>query len=225
MNPETTNHELLQVTLVKEHTTRIRDLKGFRKTHQLPTEFSEHTQTFITRIAADDINDDLEQRFSEIRGSLKYRRADLSVADASAGTGSIATPGFEYRVTARLSSSQLTHTHWRREVRSFRNPQHLNWTAFSAAFGSLFDTVEFRPEQMLDLVRFIDWIEDQANNNIRLEYDRNTTWCRLFVEGIPGHITVIPEKISLTTDRPCLPAELLKAFFSFRTQLHTLETL
>ncbi|MFN9970958.1 MAG: hypothetical protein ACK58T_13815, partial [Phycisphaerae bacterium] len=54
-----------RLSLVKTDGMRVRDLKGFRKAHQVPTEFNEHTQAFVARIAADDINAELETRFSQ----------------------------------------------------------------------------------------------------------------------------------------------------------------
>ena len=65
---------LSTIILVRQQSGRIRDLKGFRKGHQVPTEVSDHTQAFISRIAELDLREDLDERFDEFRRLLKFRR-------------------------------------------------------------------------------------------------------------------------------------------------------
>ena len=53
--PESYAEPVAAVTLVRTRRSRVRDLRGFRKSHQIPEEYNEHTAAFIARIAADDI--------------------------------------------------------------------------------------------------------------------------------------------------------------------------
>lgn len=210
---------LKQLSLVKEQRSRVRDLLGFRRSHQVPREYSDPAQAFVGKIAADDIRRDLEERFSELRHSLKCRRIDLTVTDPSAGVGAIATPWFEYRVTASLDPERLTQVLIRREVTEFHETKKLKWSGFSAAFGSLFDTVEFRPDDPIDLTELVDWLEERSNPQVRLEYDSGLTQCRLVIEGVKGTLQVTSQSIALSVGRSCSPEQLLEAFALFRDQL------
>ena len=75
------------IMLVRQQSGRIRDLKGFRKGHQVPSDVSEHTQSFVGRIAEEDLRLDLDERFEEFRRLLKFRRVEISVTDPMSGVG------------------------------------------------------------------------------------------------------------------------------------------
>ncbi|MCP4505486.1 MAG: hypothetical protein GY826_03725, partial [Fuerstiella sp.] len=70
---------------------------------------------------------------------------------------------------------------------------------------------------------FIDSIEDRDDGAINLEFDRQSTWCELTTDLIPGRLLVESDRVAFVTNEPQLPARLLSAFFEFRTQLTGLE--
>jgi hypothetical protein len=80
------------ITLVRQQAGRVRDLKGFRKGHQIPSDVSEHTQSFVGRIAEDDLRLDLDERFDEFRRLLGFRRVEILVTDPASGAGQITRP-------------------------------------------------------------------------------------------------------------------------------------
>ena len=110
-------------------------------------------------------------------------------------------------------------------VACFHDPESLFSSEFATVFGSLFDTVEFEPPDSIDMEQFIDHLEDRADEDLVLEYDRTATWCLLTTERIPGQLQVTPERISLTTPQPELPAQLLQSFFDYRTCLDRINCL
>lgn len=214
-----------RLSLVKTDGIRVRDLKGFRKTHQVPTEFNGHTQAFVARIAADDINAELESRFSQLKLNLKCRRTQLSVSDAIDGTGVIASPWFDYRVTVALDSEKCSRALRTQELTGFRQTDSLNWMALSAAFGCFFDTVRFSPTAEIDLNELIDFLEEKASKEVQLEYDRHVTSCLIRLQGMPGQLRVTNDSLSLSIDRPRLCSELVKAFIAFQHHLPLIKTL
>jgi hypothetical protein len=214
---------LANVTLVREQRSRVRDLAGFRKSHQVPTEVSEHTNSFVARIAADDLVADLDSRFAEFRKLLKFKRVDLQVTDPESGVGQISTPWFDYQVIATIAPDDASEVLWRRQVAEFRAPQQLFSSAFSSVFGSLFDTVELEPPESIDLADFIDQIEDRGLENITLDYDRNTTWCHINLKGVLGQLRLTPDRVSLVVSQPQSPTRLLEAFFQVRAHFSGIE--
>ena len=215
---EPTPSALANVTLVREQRSRVRDLAGFKKNHQVPGEVSEHTNSFVARIAADDLSGDLESRFADFRRLLKFKRVDMQVSDPEGGVGQISTPWFDYQVIATIAPDDPSEVLWRRQVAEFRSPKDLFSSPFSAVFGNLFDTVELLPPAAIDLSLFIDQIEERGIDTITLDYDRNVTWCHINLKGVQGQLQLTADRVALVVAQPQPPSRLLEAFFHARSQ-------
>jgi len=211
------------VTLVREQRSRVRDLKGYRKTHRVPTEVTDHANSFVARIATEDLSDDLEARFAAFRKLLKFKRLDLQVQEPEGGTGMIVTPWFDYQISASLAPDEASEVLWRRQINAFRRPQELFSPALSLVFGHLFDTVELIPPSAIDLAELIDRIEERNIATISLEYDRNTTWCQISLQGICGEMRLTPDRVSLIVAEPQPPSRLVEAFLRARSHFSGIE--
>ncbi len=203
---------LQQVTLVRTRRTRVRDLKGFKRSHQVPAEHNDHTAAFVARIAAEDISGDLDQRFAEFRQRLGFRRVDLAVSDPDAGVGTIQTPWFEYRILATLASDDVTEVEWRWQLSEFPEPDRLNDQGVAQTFSGFFDTVEFLPNEPLDIAEIIDQIEASSPTGITLDYDRHATWCSVIIKGLGATLTMVSDRLSLLVHQPPAPGQLVEAF-------------
>ncbi|MEZ6125887.1 MAG: hypothetical protein R3C49_22395 [Planctomycetaceae bacterium] len=201
----------------------MRDLSGFKKSHQVPDECSERAQLFIGRIAVTEISDDLNERFAEFRRHFGFRRTELQVTEPDDGFGAIQTPLFEYRMTVTQSGEDPAEAVFRRQVSEFRDVESLMSAEFSAAFGRLFHAIEFEPPVSIDVEAFIDHIEDQPEEDFSIDYDRTATWGRLTCARIPGTLMILPDRVTLTTTQPELPTRLLEAFLQFRGRLVGIE--
>jgi len=211
------------VALVSEQRRRVRDLRGFGKTHSVPFANTDRTQSFVGRIAFKEISEDLDARFDEFRKNFRFKRNDLLVSEPENGEGAIGTPWFEYRITVTHDPNEPTDVTWRRQVTGFHDSFPLLSPEFAAVFGTVFDTVEVEPLEPIHVEAFIDSIEERDDESIKLDYDRQSTWCELTTASIPGRLLVESERVAFVTNEPQLPARLLNAFFEFRTQLTGLE--
>ncbi|APZ91109.1 hypothetical protein Fuma_00695 [Fuerstiella marisgermanici] len=220
---ETSNRQISSVALVTEQRRRVRDLAGFLKSHKVPTEYNDRTQSFVGRIATQDISQDLDIRFAEFRRNFRLKRVDLRVSEPEEGTGAIVTPWFEYRVTVTHSEEDAGEAVWRQQVTDFRDTEQLFSSAFATVFGNLFDTVEFEPPEPIDMEAFIDSIENREDDDISIEYDRTAVWCQLMTDAVPGQLYVESDRVALVTQQPQLPARLLEAFINFRACLAGIE--
>ena len=217
------NRQISSVALVTEQRRRVRDLSGFLKSHKVPTEYNDRTQSFVGRIATLDISDDLDIRFAEFRRHFRLKRVDLRVSEPDEGTGAIATPWFEYRVTVTHSEEDAGEAIWRQQVTEFRDTERLFSSEFATVFGNLFDTVEFEPPEPIDMEAFIDSLENREGDDIKVEYDRTATWCQLMTEAVPGQLYVESDRVALVTQQAQLPAQLVEAFINFRECLTGIE--
>jgi hypothetical protein len=215
MSPLLPESLLASVVLVREQRLRIRDLKGFRKSHQVPTEINDHTNSFVGRIAAEDLNEELNVRFDEFRKALKLKRTELTVQDPEAGTASITAPYFLYQITARQAEDDAASAVIRRQLGQIRDPESLKGPGCSMVFGSAFDTVEYMPAHRLDLASFVDEFEDREVTGATLDYDRQLTWCQLVIPGAKGFLRMTADVISVVLTQPQSPDALLATFLAF----------
>ncbi|HQX49251.1 MAG TPA: hypothetical protein PLY87_15325 [Planctomycetaceae bacterium] len=214
---------LSTIILVRQQSGRIKDLKGFRKGHQIPAEVSDHTQAFIGRIAEQDLRQDLDERFDEFRRLLKFRRVEISVTDPLSGTGLISTPWFDYQVSVLHDPNDAAAVLWRRQLSEFRQIDKLDSDEVKSVFGTTFDTVELMPPASIDVPAMIDQIEEEADARISLDYDRQTTWCAVTIQGIAGQMQFTSDRISLFIHQAQPPAKLLDAFFKIKLRISEIQ--
>jgi len=210
---------MLNLVLAHQHGTRVRDLSGFRRSHRIPEEDSDRARDFVAKIAADEINRDLDERFSDFRRVLGLKRTQMQVSDADAGAGFIRTPEFTYQVSIALDPDEASQALWRRQVAEFLDPQPLLSDEFHRVFGTLFDTVEFEPPEPVDLEDFIDHIEDRPSDDLSVDYDRSATWCRVSALSHHAEMTVYQDRVSVRSLQPGSPSVLLQSFFAVRDSL------
>ena len=207
MNNRRDHGLLASIMLVRQQPSRIRDLKGFRKGHQIPADVSEHTQSFVGRIAEEDLRQDLDARFEEFRRQLKFRRVEISVTDPLSGVGQISTPWFDYQVSVIHDANDATGVIWRRQLSEF----------------TTFDTVELSPPAAIDIAALIDHVEDEADERISLDYDRQATWCTVTIRGIAGQMKFTSERVALVIHQAQPPGKLLDSFFQVRTRINEIQ--
>jgi len=215
---------LPRVTFVHEHRLRVKDLKGFRRGHAAPTEYSEHTAAFVARIAADDLSAELDERFADFRRLLKCRRTDLQVNGPEAGTATIAAPGFEFRISALLSPDQPSEVTWRRQLAGFTDTARIAAPELALVFPAVFDTLEFLPLQPADPAAVIDRIEDQQPSVIQLDYDRHATWCTLTFRRPAVVLRITADSVSLKLQQPATPEVLFNLFLKLQEHLTSAES-
>lgn len=203
-----------EVTLKRIQRGKVRALKGFRKSHQVPAEYNDWAAAFAAKIAADDLTEDIEQRFTDFRRQLGWRRVDLQVSDPDGGVAAIRTPAFEYRVQVELAEDDPSEVEWTWMLHEFTNFGLLSESGMDRIFSGTFDTVEFFPGEPLQLEGFIDRIEEQGPTGIILDYDHHATWCRLQIKGLGGELLLTSDSIAMTLHRTTTPGALISAFMT-----------
>jgi len=69
----------------------------------------------------------------------------------------------------------------------------------------------------------IDQIEEEADARISLDYDRQTTWCAVTIQGIAGQMQFTSDRISLFIHQAQPPAKLLDAFFKIKLRISEIQ--
>jgi len=208
-----------RVALVRERIESVKKLSGFRKGSRLPDAVNAATQKMVAQWALEELQADLDKVHAELRDAFKFKRLDLQVDGPIDGSGTIITPHFNYSCGVRLNPRDPSEVIWRREVVDLADAEQAASKPFAAVFEETFDTVSLAPSEPLDVAALIDRIEALEDSRVSLDYNRETTWCKITIRGIPGEIKVTKTTFDLVQNKPTNPKKLLEAFFAIQQML------
>lgn len=226
-NPQdgTSTESMSGVSLVFRHRQLVRSLRGFKKSnHRIPDEITDRTQTFVGKLGATQVREDLDRVFDSLRTSFRFKRTDLKTQETDDGAGSIITPHFRYTSCVYQHSSNPDEAIWQRDVSGIANPKHLVSDEFVAVFGNAFDTVELVPPSEINLEALIDHVEARDDPRVRLQYDRQLTNCEMVIDGMNADIHVTRDAFRIVHAEPSSPRVLADSFFSVRMALADFST-
>ncbi len=211
------NGQVRNVTLLARRGMRVQDLAGFQRgTHTKPTRADGAAEKFITKIAQEEIDADINHVFRSLRQQFKFKRADMNVTNQGDGAATIITPYFNYSITVQLDADDPTKVVWLRTVDAIKEPEKLFGDKFAAIFSDVFDTVSFEPAEPVDLPQLIDRLEDLEDDRLTIDYDPAVTYCSLSIDGIDGQITVTSDLWSIVHQKANTPRSLLAALFAIQ---------
>src|SRR5688500_12874262 len=90
-----------RVTLRASTASLVRNLRAFAKGHEVPTRANSHAKKFVARLAAEEIQADIDAVFQAVRDAFGFKRKELE-ASSEGASGYLRTPRFEYRVHVEL---------------------------------------------------------------------------------------------------------------------------
>jgi hypothetical protein len=198
-----------------ETSTRVKALSGFRKFHHLPDRVNASSQKFVSDLAAEDIKADVDACYSAVREHLGYKRRDVD-ASSERGAGFVRTPDFEYTVSVELASDDPTTVVWRREVASIRTPEVVLGKAFQSAFGDIFDTLVFEFVKPFDLETWVDRVEDEMPEGVKVRCASDCSSCDVSVMGFAGVIRLRRDRVEIQARKSPGSKGLVEAFLQFQ---------
>src|SRR5262249_22685073 len=207
--------QLKRAALVAQETAKVKGLSGYRKFHQLPERVNAWAQKFVAELAAEDVKSDVDARYAAVREYLGYKRRDVE-ASTDRGSGFVRTPDFEYSVRVGRDAEDPTEVVWHREVSGIRKPEVVLGKPFRNAFGDLFDTLVFEFTQPFDLQAWVDRVEEEAPEGVKLRCAADCTSCDLTVAGFAGTIRLTPARVEVRGGRAPTSRGLVEAFLEFQ---------
>ena len=184
-----------ETALVGISRCHIKELAGFdNKLHSVPDKHDARSDSFVAKIAAVDVEKDIEAIFQRLKKIFKFKRVDLKVSTPDPGWGAIETPHFTYSIHANLCEKDPSKVLLERSIREIKNSDVVGIPEFASAFDMMFDRIEFSFTQPIEMENWIDNIEAQEDDLLELNYDSNLTNCSLKIAGISATIHVDPEK-------------------------------
>lgn len=202
---------------------QIKSLAGFEKHHRIPEGDIESRLRFLGRIASDNVGRDLDEVFGKLKSVFGFKRRELAVDGPVDGSGSIATPAFDYRIGLQLDPTSDDHVLWQRSISGIRQPDTVFCNEFRKAFGDSLGFLQIALSTPLDIKSIIDRVEDSPGGECSIDYDRDATWCEIKVIDSPTTMRIDEDQISVKGAMPLSPAELFEHYW--RMQQKFLETI
>jgi hypothetical protein len=193
---------------------RVKELRGFAKGHAVPDRASAAARKFIARLAADDIQADLEKTYQSLRESYGFKRRQLESSHAD-GNGVIRTPRFVYSISVACDPGDAAVVVWRREISSLRDPLVVRSPEFHDVFGTQFSSLVFEFSEPIDVAELVDRLEEEERPGVKLSCASDASWCEIAVKGFHNAIRV--DRTNLIIDGPnsSSAASLLDQFLLF----------
>lgn len=179
-----------------ESRARVKSLSGYRKFHRLPDRVGPGARSFVAELAAEDVKQDVDSIYTAIRESLGYKRRDVE-GSADRNSGFVRTPDFEYSVAVELSDDDPATVVWRREVAGIREPKVVLDRPFQRVFGELFDTLVFEFTRPFDLEAWVDRIEEEEPERVKLRCASDCSSCDVSVKGFLGVIRLFRDRVEV----------------------------
>jgi hypothetical protein len=200
---------------------RVKSLGGYRKFHRLPDRINDSSRRFVGELAAPDIQSDVDQFYASIRELLGYKRRDVE-GSADRGSGFVRTPDFEYSVSVDLAEDDPTVAVLRREVGGIQNPEVVLSGPFQQVFGDQFDTLVFEFLRPFDLEAWIDRIEEQMPEGVKLRCAPDASSVEVTLPGVAGLVRLLRDRVEVQATGPRGPSSrsLVDAFLAFQDHFH-----
>lgn len=210
------NKLLKYVSLRSTWSQPIQRLPGWKKSYRLPDRYSSESDSFVTKCGDDLIRAEMDLYFSKLKEAFSFTRKELAATDPEDGIGAITTPHFAYSLSLRLNPDQLDEVLWTRSVDSIQNYQEVNTPAFQSVFDNVFDRIQLAFPKPIQLEDFIDAIELAKVPGLKLDYDRNITYCELILKGVPSKVMLTASTLSIEHLKPTKTSLLFKSMDSIQ---------
>jgi hypothetical protein len=207
--------QVKRILLQLDETVKISSLSGFSKQrgHRVPDSVNSATERFVENISKREIEDEVNEVFERIRGSMKYKRRDLTAA-----AGRILTPDFEFVVECRQDSDDPAMAVVTRQLINM-SPAIVPDDSFNDVFDDSFNELTFEFAKGVNVQDLIDQIEDLELDKIDLDYPADCSHCDISIEGSPIQVRVRAGSLTVTTPNSASPKLLMESFFDVQKQL------
>ncbi|MFT5301171.1 MAG: hypothetical protein ACI814_001956 [Mariniblastus sp.] len=205
--------------LIEERIEPYKQLAAFAKHHRVPTTCSDSDHRYLADLAESDIDADLQEVFSALRKSFGLKRKEISVDGPSDGGGVITTPFFNYEIQVILNPEDPSKVIWRRMITGISEPARVFAGPFEDVFGNRFTILEVNLADPLDLEAIVDHIEDIDIETVKIDYDKDLTWCEIKFTDSTSVVMINAESIRVISRREIAPIQLLESFSRIQSDL------
>ena len=202
------------IRLLSEKRVPLKSLTGFKKHHRLPDKGSTVSDPFLADLAKLDLDADLDKTFSALRKKFGLKRKEMETSGPGDGVGAITTPGFTYEVSVQTMEDEPQSVLWRRAISAIKEADAVTSEPFDVVFGADFDMLEILLNEAIDVESVIDRVEDADSDNIKIDYEKDVTWCKIRFSDQKTIVEVNENSIRVRSEVETTPHELIESFFA-----------
>lgn len=210
--------QVSDVRLLQETIQSFKQLNGFQKHHRVPQTGSATDTQFLSEITAADLDADLQKTFSDLRSGFGFKRKELTVSGPADGGGMIVTPYFTYELNVFLLEEDPSQVAWRSAISNIQLPEQIFAAPFQRTFANRFFILEVSTSAPLDIEAIVDHVEDAELDSVSVNYDKDVTWCEIFVTKVQASVKVRDNSIRITSLDEVSPRQLLDKFLEIQQQ-------
>ena len=203
-----------EIRLLSERKVGVKTLSGYRKHIRQPDKGSTLSDEFLADLAEGDLNEDLDNAFAKLRSEFGLKRKQLAATDPIGNFGEVSTPGFTYEVSVSTIEGESTNILWRRAISKISEADSVTSSAFENTFGKQFNILELALREPIDVEDVIDQVEDCDDDSVRVDYEKDASWCRIDFRGRKESIHVEADRIRVNSGSEVSPSELIDTFLS-----------
>ncbi|MDG1242853.1 MAG: hypothetical protein P8R37_05145 [Opitutae bacterium] len=138
---------------------RVRQLKGYQKSHHLPDGHHSAAQAFVRKVGHDNVKELVDQFYTEIRSLFGYKRRDFQYT-CEDGFGCIKTPDFDLQVRIDQCPADAKNYQLTTEITALHNAEIASDDRFHACFTHHCETLIVEFPGSINIDEKIDAIED-----------------------------------------------------------------
>lgn len=202
-----------EIRLLSERKVPVKSLGGYQKHYRLPDK-DVLSDKFLAEWAEADLNKELDEAFAKLRSGFGFKRKELTATDPLENCGEVSTPGFTYEVSVTTIEDEPANVLWRRAISRITDAESVTSPEFDETFGKQFNILELILEEPVDVESVIDEVEDIEDPSVKVDYEKDASWCRIDFPGRKESIHVEAGRIQVHARREISAAELIESFLS-----------
>ena len=191
----------------------VKALGGFRKgRHTLPDSANAFTNAFLGRICADELGEEAERLFQDVRTGLGYKRAEIALA-LTAPTAVLTAKDFVVEIEYALEEREASRYTVTTTLRELRNDAVARREEFARIFAGKFSEISFGLAKGASVESIIDAVEAlDGEGGMTVNYPSDYRDCVIRVEGVSAEVRCTGASLEVVFSRGASPAELIDAF-------------
>ena len=189
----------------------VKSLGGYKKHLRLNNKES-ISDKFLAELASSDLNDELDTAFAKLKSGFGFKRKELTATDPLENCGEVATPGFTYEVSVSTIEDEPANVLWRRAISRISDAETVTSPEFEKTFGNQFNILELALNEPVDVESVIDEVEDCDDPTVKVEYEKDASWCRIEFRGRKESIHVEADLIRVHSAADISPTDLIDTF-------------
>jgi hypothetical protein len=203
-----------RVSISADEKGRIKRLPGFRSGNTVMKEKSAYTDSWVKRIAADLLKDDIDQLHDRLREHMDYKLKDLKHTEFGEGVCSLAGEGFQYTVSVVQSDEDPASYVITRMLHRFDADGVLTRKAFNDVFDGMFDRFTISTDADFDIRQIIEHVEDLSDEqDVSVDYKpSDLSSCTIHSSTCHGRILIADGEIQMQWNARTNPGALLASY-------------